>query len=112
MGSSSWEKNTMALLTLSKSPKGKRKPGSTAPGSSVPSSLPDSANLELIESLKKELAEAKTSRDATAQEIADLKAQLKAAQEKAAEVSVPAVSQLSESTKANEQTTGKSFFGY
>ena len=102
----------MALLTASKSPKARRKPGLTAPGSSVPSSLPDSTSLELIESLKKELAEAKASGEATKQEIADLKAKLAEAEKKAAQPTAPSVSQPTDSTKANEHTNGKSFFGY
>lgn len=104
----------MALLTASKSPKTRRKPGSTAPGSSVPSSFPDSTSLELIESLKRELSEAKASREATAQEIANLKAKLAEAENKAAQPIALSASQHSDSTKDNDSTNGtsSSFFGY
>lgn len=102
----------MALLSGSKSPKARRKPGLTAPGSSVPSSLPDSASLERIASLERELSEAKASGEATKQEIADLKAKLTAAEAKAL------TSQPSPSTMQPGQTTThdhndrSSFFGY
>lgn len=71
----------MALLSDSSSAKTTRRGKSKKRASSVPSFLPDSADLQLIESLKKELADAKANVEASTREIADLKEQLRVAQE-------------------------------
>jgi septal ring factor EnvC (AmiA/AmiB activator) len=102
----------MALLNGSTSRKPKRKPGLVAPAASVPSSLPDLDSSKRIESLEKELAEAKASGESSKQEIADLKAQLQAAKETATPSQQSATTTQPGPTTTHERHTGKSFFGY
>lgn len=104
----------MALLTDSASRKRKRKPGSTAPGSSVPSSLPDSDSLKRIDSLERELAEAKASGEASKQEIENLKRQLEEAKAASTRPPSPSSEPITppEQTKDSEPDGPRSFFGY
>lgn len=84
--------------------------------SSVPQSLPDLESSKRIESLEKELAEAKASGETSRQEITDLKAQLADAKSallntgKTASTSETA-SQIQEVRKDDERKERQSFFG-
>lgn len=96
----------MALLHATASPKPKRKPASTGRASSAPLSLPDSDSLKRIESLTRELTEAKASGEATKQELETLRAELAAAK---------AAKQKPEPAKETDEKERQhfgSFFGY
>lgn len=97
----------MALLSDTKSQRQTSKPRSTKPGSSsAPRSLPDLGSLQRIESLEKELTDAKASGDATALELQTLKDQLAAAQAKLAAAENPDTI-----TRTDDLTPRKSFWG-
>lgn len=99
----------MALLTDTKSRRKPSKKNLTESGSSPePQSLPDLDTLKRIESLERELAEAKASGEASRQEVETLKQELEETKKKTAAAPAPQVQQV---TKTDDRPERKSFFG-